>query len=145
MSRAQPGRANLMGIASQQLVDENRAKLRSIVETVLLCGQQNTSLRGHRDSSLDVEKNPNSPHGNFWALLEFRVSAGDTVLRDHLAKASANVKYTSPAIQNDIANILGDQIKQTILNRVRRVQFFSLVADEVTDSSNREQLAIVLR
>ena len=109
---------------------------------MLLCGRQNISLRGHRDSSLDVEKNPNSPHG---ALLEFCVSAGDTVLGDHLTKASTNAKYTSPAIQNDIANILGDQIKQTILNRARRAQFLSLVADEVTDSSNREKLSIVLR
>ena len=119
-----------MDIAYQQLVDENQAKLRSIVETVFLCGQQNISLRGHCNSSLDVEKNPNSPHGNFWALLEFHISAGDTVLRDHLAKASANAKYTSPAIQNDIANILGDQIKQTILNQVRRALFFSLVAEK---------------
>ena len=112
---------------------------------VLLCGRQNISLRGHCDSSLDVEKNPTAPHGNFWALLEFHVSAGDTILRNHLAKAPAHAKYTSPPIQNDIANILGDKIKQTILNRVRRAQFFTLVADKVTDSSTREQLAITLR
>ena len=105
MSRAQPSIAHRIDIASQELVDNNRAKLRSIVKTVLLCGRQNISLRGHRDSSLDVEKNP---HGNFWALLDFRISAGDTVLRDHLAKASTHAKYTSPPIQNEIANILGD-------------------------------------
>ena len=145
MSQEQPSLAHQMDTTCQQLVDKNRAKFRSIVETVLLCGRQNISLRGHRDSSLDVEKSPNAPHGNFWALLDFPVSAGDTVLRDHLAKASAHAKYTSPAIQNDIANVLGDQIKQTILNQVRRAEFFSLVADEVTDSSNREQLAIALR
>ena len=62
-----------------------------------------------------------------------------------MAKAPANAMYTSPAIQNDIANILGSQVKNTILKQVRRAEFFSLVADEVTDSSNREQLAIVLR
>ena len=63
------------------------------------------------------------------ALLDFCVSAGDTVsvLGDHLAKASAHAKYTSPVIQNDIANILCDQIKQTILNQVRRAEFFSLM------------------
>ena len=106
---------------------------------MLLCARQNISLRGHRDSSLEKSQ------CSTWALLDFRVSAGDTVLRDHLAKASSHAKYTSPPIQNEIANILGDQIQQTIVNRVRRAQFFSLVADEVTDSSNREQLAIVLR
>ena len=98
MSQEQPSLAHQMDTACQQLVDKNWAKFRSIVETVLLCGRQNISLRGHRDSSLDVEKSPNAPHGNFWALLDFRVSAGDTVLKDHLAKASAHAKYTSPAI-----------------------------------------------
>ena len=88
---------------------------------------------------------PNAPHGNFWALLDFRVSAGDGVLRDHLAKVPANAKYTSPSIQNEVADILGTQIKRNILDRVRRAKLFSVVADEVTDSSNKEQLALALR
>ena len=92
-----------------------------------------------------MENYPNAPHGNFWALLNFRVSAGDSVLRDHLAKAAANAKYTSPSIQNEVADILGTQIKRNILDRVRRAKLFSVVADEVTDSSNKEQLALALR
>ncbi len=68
-----------------------------------------------------------------------------TVLKHHLANAPAHAKYTSTSIQNSIADILGCQVKQAILNRVKRAQFFSLIADEVTDSSNKEQLAIVLR
>ena len=92
-----------------------------------------------------MENCPNAPHGNFWALLDFRVSAGDSVLRDHLAKAPANAKYTSPSIQNEVADILGIQIKRNILDRVRRAKIFSVVADEVTDSSNKEQLALALR
>ena len=142
MTKIQPSIARQINLASQQLVDSNRLKLRSIVETVLLCGRQNISFRGHRDSSCDVENCPNAPHGNFWALLDFRVSAGDGVLRDHLAKAPANAKYTSPSIQNEVADILGTQIKRNILDRVRRAKFFSVVADEVTDSSNKEQLAL---
>ena len=77
--------------------------------------------------------------------MEFRVSAGDSVLRDHLAKAPPNVKYTSPSIQNEVADILGTQIKRNILDRVRRAKLFSVVADEVTDSSNKEQLTLALR
>ena len=65
MTKIQPSIARQIDLASQQLVDSNRLKLRSIVETVLLCGRQNISLRGHRDSSCDVENCPNAPHGNF--------------------------------------------------------------------------------
>ena len=77
--------------------------------------------------------------------MDFRVSAGDSVLRNHLAKAPANAKHTSPSIQNEVADILGTQIKRNILDRVRRAKLFSVVADEVTDSSNKQQLALALR
>ena len=80
--------------------------MQSIVETIILCGRQNIALRGHRDSSLEVEKDPSAPHGNFWALLEFRVSSGDVSLQDHLANAPGNAKYTSPDIQNQVIDIL---------------------------------------
>ena len=70
-----------------------------------------------------MENCPNAPHGNFWALLGFRVSAGDSVLRDHLAKAHANAKYTSPSIQNEVADILGTQIKRNI-ERIDTLQRF---------------------
>ena len=93
-------------------------------------------------SSLDVEKYPCASHGNFWALLEFRVSSGDVNLRHHLAYAPANGRYTSPDIQNQV---IGDHVQAKIFGRVKEAQFFSLVADEVTDCSNKEQFSVVLR
>ena len=72
--------------------------MQSIIETIILCGRQNIALHGHRDSFFEVEKDPSAPHGNFWALLEFRVSSGDVGLQDHLANAPRNAKYTSPDI-----------------------------------------------
>ena len=44
---------------------ENKLKLYSIVKTIIFCGRQNISLRGHRED--DQSKNP----GNFKALLNF--------------------------------------------------------------------------
>ena len=35
----------------QKLIHENRQKLKSTVKTIVLCGQENISLRGHRDDS----------------------------------------------------------------------------------------------
>ena len=63
-------------------IQKNRQMLRSIVETIVLCGRQNIALRGHRDSGTDLEgQGAQSNHGNFWALLNFRISAGDTLER----------------------------------------------------------------
>ena len=128
-------------------IQTNRKKLCSIVETIVLCGRQNIPLRGHRDSSTDMEglQSTISNHGNFLALLNFRISAGDTILKEHLQSAGGNATYTSPDIQNQIIKILGDHIRDTILNRVRRSLCYALIADEVTDCSNKEQLCIVLR
>lgn len=131
-------------IASQ--VSTNREILSSIIKVVILCGRQNLALRGHRDTT-DMENNDQFPanYGNFWALLNFRVDSGDSVLRDHLATAAQNATYTSYNIQNQLIDILGNQIRDKILNRVKEAGWFTVVADEVTDLSNEEILSIVLR
>ena len=104
-------------------IAENRQKIKSIVETIIFCGRQNVPLRGHRDSALELEHDETANGGNFWALLQFRASAGDLVLRDHLAHAPRNAVYTSPDIQNQIINILGDYIRQKISLRFRGHNF----------------------
>ena len=124
---------------SEALAQQIATKLRSIIETIALCGRQNIPLRGHRDSTMDIERTPDAQHGNFWALLHFRV---DTVLRDHLAMSSRNATYTSSCIQNQILDILGSAV---VVQRVRDATYFTVIADEVTDCSNKEQLSLVLR
>ena len=57
----------------------------------------------------------------------------------------ANAKYTSPDTQNQVIDVLGDHIQRKIITNVQSAKFFSVVADEVTDCSNKEQLSIVLR
>ena len=102
MTNQQPSIRRRLNQATTEQIAVNRQKLNSIVETVLLCGRQNIPLRGHRDSNLDVELSPSTQHVNFWALLQFRVAAGDTVLESHLSQSSRNATYTSPHIQNEI-------------------------------------------
>ena len=72
------------------------------MKTIVLCGRQNIALRGHRDSALDVERDVGDAqnHGNFLALLNFRIDAGDSVLENHLITAGRNATYTSNTIQN---------------------------------------------
>ena len=79
------------------------------------------------------------------ALLQFRVAAGDVVLRDHLAHSSKNATYTSSRIQNEILDIVGSAIARVIVQRVRDATFYTVIADEVTDCSNKEQLSLVIR
>ena len=131
------------GLAAR--VATNRLKLKAIVDTVLLCGRQNIALRGHRDNHTDVEADPTANHGNFLAILDYAVKRGDKVLAEHLRTASGNATYTSSMIQNEIIGIIGDHIRDSILKNVKEAKWFTVMADEVTDASNKEQLSIVLR
>ena len=48
-------------------------------------------------------------------------------------------KYTSPTIQNELIIILGEQIRESIMNQIPSdVPYISILADEVTDVSNRD-------
>ena len=85
---------------ARKTIPDNRKKLRSITEIIVLCGRQNIALSSHCGSSTHMEGVPavSTNHGNFCALLNFRISAGDTILRDHLQSAARCATYTSPDI-----------------------------------------------
>lgn len=53
--------------------------------------------------------------------------------------------YLSKTIQNELINLCGKNIIQTIVSDVKKQEFFSIMADEVRDCSNSEQLALVVR
>ena len=57
-------------------------------------------IRGHQESLEDVESNPDANHpGNLWALLHFRIDAGDIELEEHLVRAARNTTYTLQAFR----------------------------------------------
>lgn len=128
-----------------ELVAENRLKLRSIVATVILCGQQGMAFRGHFEDGPFEFDDISVNRGNFQALLRFRIDAGDMVLKKHLETADRNAVYTSKEIQNQMIVICGDIIRGKILQKVQKARYFSIIADEATDSANDEQLSISVR
>lgn len=54
-------------------------------------------------------------------------------------------KYQSPEIINEIIAILGHKILRSLISDIHSQRWFSLMADETRDVSNREQLVICLR
>jgi hypothetical protein len=48
-------------------------------------------------------------------------------------------------IQNQVVDVLSDQIHQKIIEDVKTAKWFTVISDEVTDISNKEQLSIVVR
>ena len=108
------------------------------VKAILFCGRQGIALRGHRDDSTSKAENL----GNFHALLTL-LSDHDDNLKKHLELGKKNARYTSKTIQNEIIEIIGQYIREKVTNGM---EFFSIIADEVTSSvSNQEILSVCLR
>ena len=115
----------------QKEIAESRARLRPIIETILLCGRQNFPLRGHRDDG-DVLTNSNSSlnDGNFRALLRYRVDGGDTVLKSHLETCDKNASYVSKTAQNELISIIGTLILNQVIGEAKSARFYSILLDE---------------
>ena len=54
-------------------------------------------------------------------------------------------KYTSPENQNELLKIMAQSVTRDIASTVGSSGFYTLMADEVTDASNIEQVVICLR
>ena len=79
------------------------------------------------------------------ALLKFRVDAGDEVVKSHLVKCAGNARYSGKTIENELINVIGNYIRESLLREIKEAKYFSILCDEVTDSANLEQLSLVVR
>ena len=135
---------DLFDATSRENISNNRKILESVVDTLLLCGRQCFPLRGHRDDSEYQNKVGVNP-GNFLELLKFRIRSGDKSLGQHFENAKKNATYKSKTTQNELIDIIGQQIVRTIVDRIKgNGKIYSVLADELQDCSNAEQLTFSL-
>jgi hypothetical protein len=114
----------------KQIID-NCERLKPIIKTIILCGKQNIPLRGHRDDGpANLDEQSVAKHGNFRALLKYRVDGGDTVLEKHLNTCDKNATYISKTIQNQLIELIGDMIIKQIVEEVKQAKFFTILLDE---------------
>ena len=127
----------------QNRIRQNREKLKPILKTVILCGQENIPLQGHRDDSQHYSAGESV--SKFQRLLDFRIDSGDKVLENHFRNAPRNATYRSKTVQNELIEYCGEHIRSTIIQRIKDASFYSILADEAQDVSNMEQIPLVLR
>ena len=116
--------------------------LEAIVKTVLYCGRQKISLRGHRDDWTSTASNQGNPIELLKLIAEF-----DGGIRIHLDAGKKNLMYTLRTIQNQVIDITGNMICKKITAHIKETDaFVSIIADEVTEKhSNREIISLCLR
>ena len=134
----------LLNVADQHQQHENRKILLSIVKCLLFLAGQNLAFRGHDDDGLPCDVNLHQ--GNFKNLITFRAEAGDTVLAKHLQTCAKNASYLSPRIQNELILLSAHIVRAKLIHElIDKRLFYSLLADETSDISGREQLSISVR
>ena len=111
---------------------ENREVLKKIIACVKFLARQGLPLRGDGD-----EKD-----GNFLQLLKFQGEQDDMV---HSWLQKKTNKYTSHEIQNEILKIMAISVLRNISDVLQRSPCLTIMIDETTDISNKEQVVVVFR
>jgi len=87
-------------------VDENRKRVRPIIQSLLFLARQNIALCGHRSiwssdgNVFDILIVGNE--GNYRELLKFRIDSGYIELKIHFKMSNSNATYISKTSQNEI-------------------------------------------
>ena len=103
------------------------------------------SLRSHRDDSKYYDETENNP-GNLQAILSYLVRCVDNkIFQDHFENALKTAMYRSKTTQNSLIKICGNILTDKLICDVKNAKFFSILADESADISNKEQMAFVIR
>ncbi|XP_036381144.1 52 kDa repressor of the inhibitor of the protein kinase-like [Megalops cyprinoides] len=121
---------------------EVRDYLKSLFEVLVVIGKQNIPLNGHAEEEKGSESFTLS---NFQALLEYRINAGDEVLRKRFEMTAVNAEYCSPTQQKQMLEVCESCIREELLQEIRECRFFSLVTDEVVEISGECHLPLLLR
>lgn len=128
------------------IIEGNRKRLVPIIKTIIFCGHNNLPLRGHRDDgTLNIDSALVGSQGIFRSLLAFRIDSGDKELTNHINNCKKNATMISKTIQNEIIDILYKVIIDTIIANVEKNKYFSILCDETTDNSTKEQMTFSVR
>lgn len=108
--------------AKNDEIKMNRKILSSVIETIIVCGRQEISLRGHRDSGVILLNTPHENDGNFRSLLRYRMNGGDEMLIEHLKKTKT--RRISPQIQNELIEICGKLILSKTVMKIQQAEHY---------------------
>ena len=122
----------MLSKAHAQEKSENRQVLLAILSNLRFLARQACAIRGDGGES----------NSNFMQLFKLRGEDNPKVYEWMLKRTD---KYTSHDMQNDMLKVMAHKVLRAINSKLHNACFFTLMADETTDASNKEKVVIVLR
>ena len=83
--------------------------------------------------------------GNFQEILKYGYSCSNTTNDEMQKMFPRNATYKSKTTQNQLIDVCGEMLTEEIVDEIKDAKFFSILADEVSDCSNIEQMSVVIR
>lgn len=125
--------AELINENTKTVMEFNRKCLIKIIESLQFFARQGIAVQGKTDAE-----------SNFIQLLKLR-SKDVPILKDWLNKKTD--KYTAHDIQNEILSLMSNAVVRDIIEDIKKgdCDYYSLIADEYADVSNKEQLSLNFR
>ena len=111
---------------------ENRQMLLKILSNIRFLARQSIAIRGDGDEE----------NSNFIQLFKLR-GEDDPKFSKWLEKKTD--KYVSADIQNELLKVMGLQVLRDIATSLHSAEFYSIMVDETTDVSNKEQAVLCFR
>lgn len=109
-----------------------RDALLSVISSLWLLARQGMAIRGHEDFD-----------SNFMQLVMLR--AGDNEALAGWMKRKDKFKFLSHDIQNEIIKMLAFEVLRQVIVDVKEAKLFSVIVDETSDITQREQMSICVR
>ena len=118
----------------------NRTMFIKVMKTIRFLICQGSALRGSWNHATNEE------NCNFLELLKFSCEGRHDPDIDQWLQLKYN-KFTSPEIQNEVIKLFALETVRKVIARIKESEcnFFSILADESSDVSRKEQLVICIR
>ena len=118
----------------------NRSYLLKVLQNIVYLARQGLPMRGNW--VLEEGGGACERDSNFHQLMLLRASDDPGILEIMQRKTR---KYTDHHIQNELLKVVALGHLRRIASEIRESGYFALESDEVTDSSNQEQIIVCLR
>lgn len=116
---------------------KNVAYMKKLIDVVRTLAKGGKTFRGHNEKEESDEK------GLFLEVVQL-LKKYDPEFKEYLETAPRNCTYLSNHVQNDILQALKNVILRSIRQEIEG-QHISVIADETSDVSHYEQIAVVFR
>ncbi|XP_008178490.1 zinc finger MYM-type protein 1-like [Acyrthosiphon pisum] len=126
---------NLREIHSKE-VEFNRLVIKRLIDIIMFIGRQGLAFRGKDEAAYSLEDRTIN-HGNFLELV--------LLIKDYDVVLNMHVKNCIELSKKRKAGVIGNLLREKIVNELKEAQSFSILVDSTQDVAVLDQLAICVR